>query len=374
MMRTILINASNLKAGGGLQVADSICGQLGRFNDIHFVVVLSSYLESTKERIKDFENVEAFTYDIPNTIKTILLGRDNFLDDLVKNNRVDAVLTVFGPSRWTPKVPHLSGFALPHLVIPESPFFKRMGYIERIKWKLWCMIRGWSIKRSANCFWTENPYISTRLSKLFNTDKVYTVSNYYNQVFDTPTKWQRDYILPPFEGITCLSVSSYSNHKDFEITDGVIRYLRKEHPSFKIRFAFTFDESEMVVKEDVKDCFLFIGKKAISEIPSLYEQSDIMFMPTLLECFTATYPEAMRMERPIVTTDMEFACGLCGDAACYFKATDPVSAAEALYKVSTDKEYANSLVEEGKKRLILFDNYEQRTGKLIKLLEEISEK
>lgn len=38
-------------------------------------------------------------------------------------------------------------------------------------------------------------------------------------------------------------------------------------------------------------------------------------MPSLLECFTATYPEAMRMERPIVTTDLAFAQGLCGEAA-----------------------------------------------------------
>jgi glycosyltransferase involved in cell wall biosynthesis len=97
-----------------------------------------------------------------------------------------------------------------------------------------------------------------------------------------------------------------------------------------------------------------------------------MFLPTLLECFTATYPEAMRMEKPIITTDMEFARGLCKDAACYYSPVDAAEAAEAIYKVATDKEYAARLVKNGKKQLQAFDNYEQRAEKLIKILEEIA--
>lgn len=109
----------------------------------------------------------------------------------------------------------------------------------------------------------------------------------------------------------------------------------------------------------------------IAECPSLYEQCDITFQPTLLECFTATYPEAMRMGIPIVTTDLEFARGLCGDAACYYSAIDPVAAAEAIYKVATDKKYAAKLVVNGKEQLKKFDNYEQRADKLIGILEDM---
>ena len=163
---TFLINASNLKAGGGLQVADSICGQLGKFSHHRFIVVLSKYLDTTLECIKKFNNVDIVCYDIPNSFRAIVLGRDSFLDELVLRNEVQAVLTVFGPSRWRPRVPHLSGFALPQLVIPESPYFKRMSKTERAKWWLWCRIRQWSLKRSADAFWTENSYISDRLAAL----------------------------------------------------------------------------------------------------------------------------------------------------------------------------------------------------------------
>lgn len=372
-MKTFLINASNLKAGGGLQVADSICGQLNRFSQHKFVVVLSSYLDKTKERIIDYENVTVYNYNIPNTFRTIVLGRDQYLDQLVEKHNIDAVMTVFGPSRWKPRVPHLSGFALPQLVIPESPFFKRMGVFERMKWFFWCAFRKWSFKRSADFFWTENQYISKRLAILMKTNNVFTVSNYYNQIFDDGGKWSRSSTLPIFDGITCLSVSTYTSHKNFEIIEEVVRCLRQKYPSFNIRLVLTYDDNEMNVSEDVKKNILFVGKKDISEIPFLYEHSDIMFMPTLLECFTATYPESMRMGVPIITTDMEFAKGLCGDAACYYSAVDPVAAAEAIYRVATDKEYAAQLVANGKEQLKKFDNYEQRANKLIKILEEITD-
>ena len=103
----------------------------------------------------------------------------------------------------------------------------------------------------------------------------------------------------------------------------------------------------------------------------MYQQCDIVFQPTLLECFTAAYPEAMRMERPIITTDLEFARGLCGKAAEYYSAIDAQACADAIYKVASDKLLRERLVAEGKEQLKKFDNYSQRAEKLIKLTEEI---
>lgn len=367
-----LINASNLKAGGGVQVADSVCCQLYRFKIHQFVVVLSPYMNSTKDRLTGIDNVKVFTYEILNDFKAIILGKDDFLDKLVKDNKIDAVLTVFGPSRWRPKVKHLSGFALPQLVIPESPYFQRMGKVERLKWWWWCKIRKWSLKRSADYFWTENPYISARLSKLFNIKDVYTVSNYYNQVFDNQSKWIQTIKLPAFEGCTCLSVFAPNAHKNIGIIEGIVKYLRIVHPDFKIRFVLTCKKEQWPLDDDVINNVVYIGKTEVAECPNLYLQSDIMFMPTLLECFTATYPEAMRMEKPIVTTDLEFARGLCGEAACYYDAVNPEAAGEAIYKVASDKDYYKHLVEQGKKQLLTYGDYKQRADKLISLLETIA--
>lgn len=371
-MSVFLINASNLKAGGGLQVADSVCCELNKFMHHSFIVVLSSYLDKTKERILEYKNVRVITYTIPDTFKTIVMGRDGTLDKLVELYHVDAVLTIFGPSRWKPRVNHLSGFAFPQLVFPDSPFFQRMRTIERIKWRIWSKVRQLSFMRSANYYWTENPYISSRVAVLFHNCNVYTVSNYYNQVFDNPHNWGRSIILPTFEGTTCLSISSPTPHKNYGIIEETVRVLKVKYPDFRVRFVLTCTQEEWPLSNNVLDYVIYVGKVDVSDCPHLYEQASIMFMPSLLECFTATYPEAMRMNVPIVTTDLEFARGLCCDAACYYSAVDAEACAEAIYKVATDKVYAHQLVENGKKQLLKYDNYEQRAEKLVRILEEIS--
>ncbi len=363
-----LINASNLRQGGGVQVAQSVCSQLKRFREHRFVIVLSELIDDTKIEFGD--NAVVLKHVIKHDLKTIFTGRDSYLDKLVEVNHVDAVLSIFGPSIWRPKVPHLCGFARAQLVLTDSPYYQRLTFKERFTYMIW----KWLFKKCSVIFYTENEYISKMLPKIFGDVEVFTVTNYYNQVFDMPESWEKSRQLPRFEGVTCLSVSNYYRHKNFDILVDAVRYLKDAHSDFKVRFVLTFDEGEMPVPDDVKDAFLYIGKVGVDECPYLYEQADVMFMPTLMECFTATYPEAMRMEVPIVTTDLEFARGLCGDAACYYSAVDAKAAAEAIYKVATDEACRSQLIASGKVQLKKFDNYEQRAEKLIGILEEISKK
>lgn len=372
-MSTFLVNASNLKAGGGIQVADSICGLLNKFCNHTFFVVLSSKMDCTRVRISDYPNVKAiFTYDVKNNFNTIFFGRDGFLDGCVKNNNVDAVLTVFGPSRWNPKVAHLTGWAIPHPLLPDSPYFKMLPNTDRIMVKLKCILWRYMFGRSTDYFWTENPYTTERVKALFPKKTVFSVTNYYNQVFDTPDKWTHTISLPTFDGTTLLTITANYPHKNLKLLVDSALVLREKYPDFLFRFILTIPKVDLYIPERVKSNFLLIGKVDVAECPNLYQQSDIMILPSLLECFSATYPEAMKMEVPIVTTDLEFAKGLCGDAACYYNAIDSVSAAEAIYRVATDKDYAKQLVENGKKQLLTYDNYEKRVDKLIRILEDIA--
>ncbi|MBQ4483887.1 MAG: glycosyltransferase [Prevotella sp.] len=366
---TFLINCSNIKSGGGLQVSNSICSQLNRFSQHKFCVVLSNSLNKTKEVILEYENVEVFTYDIRNNISTILLGRDPFLDSLVKEKRVNAVLTVFGPSRWIPKCKHICGFARAQLLLIDSPYFKELSWKELLKNK----VLTWAFKRSSRFFYTENPYISEKLQHLLGNVKVYTVTNYYNQVYDHPDMWKKSIDLPAFSGTTILTITSNGVWKNMKITAEIARYLKNHYPSFRFRFVTTLTSEEAwFVDGDISEHFCLLGRVDVSECPNLYKQADVMFMPSLLECFTATYPEAMRMEIPIVTTDLEFAHSLCNGSACYYDAINAEAAAEAIYRVATDKNFASQLVKAGKKQLITFDNYKQRAEKLIGILENIS--
>lgn len=372
----ILLNASNLKKGGGIQVGDSLCCSLKKYPQHKFIVVCSSFMKSTIDRISGYNNVVSYEYTMTYKSPSLLMfGRDKFMDDLVERYKVDCVLSVFGPVVWVPKCTHVSGFARPHLVIPESPYYSRFSRKELIVEKLRNVILKKCFERTAKVYFTENPFISQRLEKLIPSAKVVTISNYYNQIFDNPEQWQQ-VSLPEFDGTTLLTVSAAYPHKNMEIAVGVAKILKEEHPEFNFRFVYTINKEDLNVEANgineklLAENFVFTGKVDISECPSLYSQADIEFMPTLLECFTATYPEAMRMELPIITTDVEFARGLCKDAAVYYDPLSAKDAADAIYKVATNKLLKNDLISKGKRRLKDFDNYEQRCDKIIKLAED----
>lgn len=368
-----LINASKEKAGGGLQVTDSVCWCLNRFPQHQFVVVVSDKLVETFEAVSKYSNVCSYVHTFRDSVYTLVTGHYTFLDNLVEHHHVEAVMTVFGPSRWAPRVPHLCGFARAQLLMPESPYLKVMTLKQRVKEK----ILNWFVKRYYNpskdkFFYSENKMISERVEKLFPGSICYTITNYYNQVFDHPEQW-RVRQLPPFDGVTLLTIATYYPHKNLGISLNISRYLKDKYPGFKFRFVFSVEEKDFgVIPENLKEHFCFIGTVDISECPSLYQQCDIAFQPTLIECFTASYPEAMRMERPIITTDMAFAKGLCGEAAAYYSAMDADDAAEVIYRVTTDKDYADRLVAKGKEQLLTYDDYNSRVGQIIKILESLA--
>lgn len=321
--------------------------------------------------LESFPNTDTVLYDYPHKdYKSLLTGRNDFLDTIVEEKKIDCVLTVFGPMKWIPKCKHVCGFALAQIVVPESPFFTRMSKIERFKWKFTTIFWAKLFERS-NVLYTENPFISERVQNLFPNKKIYTVSNYYNQVFEEGSK--RNYLkIHSFTGVQFLDITSSRPHKNIKIALDIAEIWYKTKPSFKARFIFTLAKEDFPpIPSYLKNYFYFIGKVDIAQCPSLYEQCDVVFQPTLLECFTATYPEAMFMKRPIVTTDLEFAHGLCGESACYYSAESPEDAASKLYKVATDENYRELLIQKGMVQLFKFNNYTERAAKLLQICESI---
>lgn len=367
----ILINASNLKVGGGIQVADSVCRELCKYQH-NFVVIYTDALNSCVNDIKDYKNVETIAYETPLDIKTTLSGRDNKLDSLVAEKRIDAVLTIFGPSRWRPSVPHLSGFAKPQLVLPESPFWKQLSFIQWLKYQFRNRLTKYSFDKCADNYFTENPLISERLQQLFPHKKVFTVTNNANQVFLHLDQCDNSIVLPTFDGLTMLTVTANYPHKNLPIIIKTCHYLEEHHADLNFRFILTVHESDLIgIDECARKHIVFLGPVKINQVPLLYEKCDIMVLPTLLECFSASYAEAMLMKRPILTTDLIFARGLCGDAAFYYSATSHEALGEAVVKLYKDKDLRQQLVSKGEQQLKKFDTFEKRAKKLIELTEMI---
>ena len=354
-----------------MQVADSVCGYLNCFVQHDFVVVLSRCLKSTGARISEFPNVKVIFYDMPKNVAGVLTGRNGFLDDLVVGEKVDAVLTIFGPSLWIPKVLHVSGFARAQCLLHDSPFYTTMNkkelFLAYIRQKVWM----WAFCRCADVYFTENEYISTLLSRAIGGKYVYTITNYYNQIYDETSRWTRTIRLPFFDGVTLLTITANYPHKNLRILPPTISYLHNKYPGFKFRFVLTVTEAEFAeAGGDIVDDIVFLGKVSLTECPNLYEQCDIVFSSTLMECFSAVYPEAMRMKKPIITTDLPVIRTLCGEAALYYDALSPESFGDAIYRLSMNTKLQDDLVERGGSQLGRYDTSEMRAKKLIGIVEK----
>jgi glycosyltransferase involved in cell wall biosynthesis len=366
----ILINASGIKKGGGLQVADSILKELPKYKEHFFLLVLSNELWYFAQVLCGENNMKIENYNFKKNFFCVVSGRNSYLDNLVIDNNIDAVLTIFGPSIWVPRCLHISGFARAQILLKKSPLFKVQRVGDNIKFHLKYGFIKFLFYRCSAIYYTENPYISELLKVAFPKKNIYTVTNYYNQVFDHREQWNCDIVLPKFYGFTILTVSSNYRHKNLSIIAQTVNYLRNKYPHFSFRFVVTIDNTELhFLNSSDKNYVLFVGKVDVSQCPFLYSQANVMLLPSLMECFSASYPESMRMRVPIITTDLEFAHSLCGDAALYYGALSPSELGETIYTLANDEKLRDKLILNGISRLKIFDTYEARVGKIINIIE-----
>lgn len=113
-----------------------------------------------------------------------------------------------------------------------------------------------------------------------------------------------------------------------------------------------------------------IGRVPHDRLAGLYRSGDAAFLPSLMESFSAAYVEAMQFGLPIVTSDLDFARAICGDAAVYVPPLDPEACAEALVRVLEDGGLRERLRRTGFARVGTFPDWRQRFAAYVEVLEE----
>ena len=371
-----LINASNLIIGGGIQVGNAFIRELCVHPEHEYFIVCSEQVARSLGDLKSFPDfIQLKVVPHQRLIDKLLriIRINPFLDRCVKEFSADAVFTIFGPSYWKPRVPHLCGYAKPQYIYLNSPFFKTISFSQRLRLNTLKWIHLNSFRNDSDMLVAENPDVSEKLSALCPHKKVVTVSSCCNPIFDTP-ELQTEYKLPSFDGITLLTVAANYPHKNLQILPQVATYLRSSHLDFKFRFVLSLLDKSLSVPDEMKDHFVFVGNIAVQQLPSFYRQSDFMILPTLLECFSASWIDAMKCNVPVLTSDLPFAHGICGDAAVYFNPMDPADIGEKINELANDKARQNELIERGKEQLTHFYNNSTRTSLYLSYLEGLAKK
>lgn len=366
----ILINASNIHVGGGAQVSLSFIYHLQHFQHHKFLVLASQKISSQLNLSELKSNVEVKTIDFgfSDSLKRKAKGMHN----LEKKFNPNVVFTVFGPSYWTPKAPHLMGFAMPWLINPESKAFKELSVKMWLKKNIQNRIKGFYNSKNAKYYVVETEDVKQRLKQYFKVplENTWVVDNTYNQHFNNvvvqPTKQSEVFEL--------ITITANYPHKNLKIIKKIIPILKTR--GLKVRFTLTIPSTDFEnmfggENEYVRN----LGPISSKDCPKYYNQSDALFLPTLLECFTASYPEAMVMKRPILTSDLPFAKQICKEGnALFFDPLNPEEIANQIENLVNNDHLYDELVKNGLKRVKEYMTSEQRAEAYISILEKLGQK
>lgn len=369
----LIIDNSNLFAGGGIQVAISFLKDLKNLNLDHTYHVIQSPNMAKAFGEVDFPNNFKF-YKLSENATSSKKSRIQQVKSLEDKIKPDCIFTVFGPSYHKSNFPKLVGFAIGHIIYPDSPFFKTLSIKEKIHNKLLCLIKSYLFKKNSDALVFETQDAANIYSQQHSFRKpTFVANNTLNEIFYSPTEWKTfDVQLNgPFK-ILCLT-ANYP-HKNLSIIPRVIDVLTDKFNFHNFKFVISIDESELEISEKYNQYIDFIGRVNINQLSDVYSQSNIVFIPTLLELFSATYLEAMFMKKPIVASDLGFSRDICNNSAYFCEATNPVAYAEAIINLYNNPEKGKDLIEKGEINLKRFGTSLDRTKKYLNFIEQISNK
>lgn len=251
-----------------------------------------------------------------------------------------------------------------YLVYP-SKYFGNILLKERLQANLQRLYLRSTLKH-ADLLFCQTPVMRQRIADYYNYDisKIKLLPNTLSTFLQ-----QRKRGKPPAcpdelsdDKFKCLILSQYYPHKNPEMVLDACLSSKKRLDD--LVFITTLSEQQNVHSKHflgrldknphLKGLIRNIGPIAHEELETYYRHVQLVIMPTLMESFSITYLEAMHFGVPILTTDIDFARYLCGDAAAYYNPWRPESFVEKLLMLKSDAEARSKLVDAGHQQLKKF--------------------
>lgn len=332
---SILIDCSNIRTGGAIQNALTFIKSAKKYGLAKNLYLVCSPIVDNQLSFDDKNSFKEYT-----SLKKI----DGFLD-IFKNslfmskyeNKINPkiVFTIAGPSYWKAKSLQVVGFARPHFIYPEIDIFYRYGAIKKlysiIKLNIKKKIHSFFFKRSDYLVCQTNIVKNRVVRELnFSKEKIFVIRNGYSIIFKNQVikilknrNINKKKLKKKVKKVIFVP-SAYYVHKNLEILPVVAKQL--VYKNFNLIFKMTLDPKNkdvenlnyLINKHDVKKNFKFLGNLNHKLLAKEYLNSDLVLLPTLLECSTAVYPEAMMCRIPLLTSKLDFSLENCENGALYF--------------------------------------------------------
>lgn len=111
-----------------------------------------------------------------------------------------------------------------------------------------------------------------------------------------------------------------------------------------------------------------IGPYSYSDVVALYESADIVFVPSLLETFSASYLEAVVFRKKLIVADRSFSREVCGGYADYCNPKEPQSSAKLICEILNKGAVNEDLVRD------ILKKYGSQIDRMSKIVEVIKKR
>lgn len=371
-MSNIFINGLKAKCGGGKSILNNYLSLLRNSKSPHrFFVLTPDKLEYEKYNCGFIQIVE-----VPNVFTGPLLFPLLYLmalPRLMRAHKIDLIFNL-GDIPIPSNISQVYLFDWSYAVYPESVVWKKMDtksfLIRRVKL---FVFKRWIGQVTAVIAQTEA--MKRLLVALYGLENVTVIPNAVSlenmgggKLFDFDLSRDKTKLL---------YLTYYYPHKNLEIFLLLARKIKEMTLPYCL--VVTIDATQhskaeeflnTVWSEELQDIIINVGPVPMDNVPSLYTQCDALLMPTLLESFSGTYVEAMYHQKTILTSDLDFARDVCGDAAYYFDPLDSDSILSAITLAFEEERERDSRIEKGRMKLDKLLNWAQAFDKFQVLLED----
>ncbi len=152
-------------------------------------------------------------------------------------------------------------------------------------------------------------------------------------------------------------LTRYYPHKNIEILVDLCDRYRDDLRGTTIFITVAGDQHPAVrrllaaVREkNLEAMIVNLGPLPQSELAAYFRRMDGLLMPSLLESFSGSYLEAMHYGAPILTSDLDFAREVCGEAALYFDPWNPASIRDTIIRLRDEPGLSGNLSRLGREQ------------------------
>lgn len=363
----IAVNTISTKkiAGGAYQIAyNFLMETLKQHNDVEWLYITSADVDEAVG--KEFEHLKGKQYfvfptqpDFRNTYKAV----KKELAQWESVYKPDVIYTISSPCYFTFNAPEVMRFANAWVTNPNKYAWRVLPLKAWLRMKLY-RINQLRMLRKAKYIITQSETVGKGLERILDLpeNNVKVVPNVLPKVFYS-IKVEKS-LDDNYVDIAC--VAAPFPHKNLLIIPKVLKALKEKQGIQNVRFHLTIPHDDATLKRIFEEsasygvdvCIVNHDRCSQKQLGEIYNHCSICFLPTLLETFSATSLEAMYFGLNIVATDFEFNREIIKGAGLYYQPMDAEDAASKIVSFIKDPQMCSVMQEEMRKRLSLYNNYE----------------